>query len=121
MSPYGPTMSSMLDQSRAVCAQNPCYKRQSFYQKNVFKHLSTIFVQLCSSTELMLLPIMSGIDLSVCPHDARQSKSQQANPPSGYAQGQLASYQPKALFIKVVVVVEAGWPASKSELETWVK
>jgi hypothetical protein len=54
----------------------------------------------------------------VCPHDARQSKSQQANPPSGYAQGQLASYQPKALFIKVVVVVEAGWPANKSELKT---
>jgi hypothetical protein len=53
-----------------------------------------------------------------------KSKSQQANPPpSGYAQGQLASYQPKALFIKVVVVVvvEAGWPANKSELETWVK
>jgi hypothetical protein len=47
--------------------------------------------------------------------------NQKANKPillaSGYAQGQLASYQPKALFIKEVVVVEAGWPANKSELE----
>jgi hypothetical protein len=29
----------------------------------------------------------------------------------------LQVYQPKALFIKEEVVVEAGWPANKSELE----
>jgi hypothetical protein len=67
----------------------------------------------------MLLQIMSGIDLSVCPHDARQPKSQQANPPSLVVmpRANLQVYQPKALFIKEVVVVEAGWPANKSELE----
>jgi len=51
--------------------------------------------------------------------------NQKANKPillaSGYAQGQLASYQPKALFIKEVVVVEGRVASQQERVGTWVK
>lgn len=67
----------------------------------------------------MLLPIMSGIDLSVCPHDARQPKSQQANPPSLVVmpRANLQVINPKHFLLKKLLLLKAGWPANKSELE----
>jgi hypothetical protein len=58
----------------------------------------------------MLLPIMSGIDLSVCPHDARQPKSQQANPPSLVVmpRANLQVINPKHFLLKKLLLLKQG-------------
>jgi hypothetical protein len=113
MSPCGPTMSSILDQSWAVCAHNTCYNRQSLYQKNVFKYLNTIFVQLYSNTELMLLPIMSGLELSVCPHDARQSKANKPILLVVMPRANLQVINPKHFLLKLLLLLKQGGPRTR--------